>query len=80
MEDMGIVVVKLFQSPSYVIGYVIALIILGFHLDHGFQSAWQSIGVNNSKYTPFIKGFGHLYAIFIPLGYIAIPLVIYLTT
>ncbi|MDG1901409.1 MAG: succinate dehydrogenase cytochrome b subunit [Bacteroidales bacterium] len=80
MEDMGIVVVELFQNPSYVIGYVIALIILGFHLDHGFQSAWQSIGVNNSKYTPFLKGFGHLYAIFIPLGFIAIPVVIYLTT
>ncbi len=80
MEDMGIVVVELFQNPSYVIGYVIALIILGFHLDHGFQSAWQSIGVNNSKYTPFLKGFGHIYAIFIPLGFIAIPVVIYLTT
>ena len=79
MEDMGIVVVELFQIPGYVIGYIVALILLGFHLDHGFQSAFQSIGLNHKKYTPVIKVFGHLYAIVISLGYIIIPLVIYFT-
>jgi succinate dehydrogenase / fumarate reductase cytochrome b subunit len=77
MEDMGLVVVQLFQMPGYVVGYIIALILLGFHLDHGFQSAFQSLGLNHKKYTPCIKGFGHIYAIVIALGYILIPLVIY---
>lgn len=79
MEDMGIVVVQLFQFPAYVIGYVIALLIIGFHLDHGFQSAFQSLGLNHKKYTPFIKGLGHVYSIVISLGYIIIPLFIYFT-
>jgi len=79
MEDMGLVVVELFKIPGYVVGYIIALLILGFHLDHGFQSAFQSLGLNHKKYTPFIKGLGHIYSIVISLGYIVIPLVIYFT-
>lgn len=79
MEDMGILVMQLFEMPEYVFGYVIALIILGFHLDHAFQSAFQSLGINHKKYTPIIKGFGHLYSIVITLGYILIPLFIYFT-
>lgn len=79
MEDMGLLVMKLFELPLYVVGYTIALLILGFHLDHAFQSAFQSLGLNHKKYTPCIKGFGHIYAIVITLGYIAIPLVIYFT-
>jgi succinate dehydrogenase / fumarate reductase cytochrome b subunit len=77
MEDMGIVVKQLFEIPIYVIGYIIALLIVGFHLDHAFQSAFQSLGLYHKKYTPFIKGFGHVYSIVITLGYILIPVVIY---
>ncbi len=77
MEDMGILVMKLFELPEYVIGYIIALLVLGFHLDHAFQSAFQSLGINHRKYTPFIKGFGHFYTIVITAGYIIIPLFIY---
>ena len=50
MEDMGILVIKLFEMPEYVFGYVIALLILGFHLDHAFQSAFQIISVLASWY------------------------------
>ncbi len=77
MEDMGIVVVQLFQMPMYVIGYIIALLIVGFHLDHAFQSAFQSLGLYNKKYTPTIKVIGHVYSIGITLGYILIPVYIY---
>jgi len=76
-EDLGAVVIALFHSGGYVLFYVIALLVLGFHLDHAFQSAFQSLGLNNPKYTPFIKGLGHVFAIAITLGYILIPLVIY---
>lgn len=79
IEDMGILVMELFKFPGYVIGYIIALLVLGFHLDHAFQSAFQSLGINHKKYTPFIKGFGHLYSIIITIGYILIPLFIYFT-
>jgi succinate dehydrogenase / fumarate reductase cytochrome b subunit len=76
-ENLGQLVVDLFKDGAYVIFYVIAILLLGFHLEHGFQSAFQSLGLNHSRYTPFIKGFGTVFSVLITLGFIAIPLVIY---
>lgn len=77
-EDMGLLVVEKFQMLGYVIFYIVALLFLGFHLDHAFQSAFQSLGLNHDKYTPFILVFSRILAIGITLGYILIPLFIYL--
>ena len=63
-----------FQNPIRVTAYIAAFILLALHLRHGFQSAFQSIGVNHNKYTPTIKKLGSLYAILIPLGFIFIAL------
>ncbi len=54
--------------------YLVSFVFLGIHLNHGFQSAFQTLGLNHKKYTPFIKGFGKVYSIVIPLGYMIIPL------
>jgi len=62
-----------FVSPLRVGVYVISFVLLGLHLAHGFQSAFQSMGFNN-KYTGFVKGFGKWYSILIPLGFIIIAL------
>lgn len=77
MEDMGILVIEKFKMGGYVLFYVIALLFLGFHLDHAFQSAFQSLGLNNKKYTPSIQWLSHLIAIVLTVGYIAIPVCIY---
>lgn len=45
-------VTTLFQNPLYTFIYLFSFILLGFHLDHGFQSAFQSVGANHYKYTP----------------------------
>ncbi len=76
-EDLGLLVVELFSDGGYVAFYVIALLLLGFHLDHGFQSAFQSLGLNHSRYIPWIKRAGTAFSALITLGFIAIPLVIY---
>lgn len=62
-----------FVSPIRVAAYVIAFVFLSLHLQHGFNSAFQSVGANN-KYTKALKGFGKGYAIIIPLGFILIAL------
>ena len=62
-----------FMNPLRVGAYVVAFILLALHLLHGFQSAFQSIGFNN-KYTKYVKIAGKIYAIIIPLGFIAIAL------
>lgn len=76
-EDMGMLVIQKFQIPGVVIFYVLALIFLAFHLHHGFQSAFQSMGWNHSRYMPFIKGVSTFISIVVPLGFIAIPVLIY---
>jgi succinate dehydrogenase / fumarate reductase, cytochrome b subunit len=76
-KDLGLLIVQLFSDGGYVAFYVVALLLLGFHLDHGFQSAFQSLGLQHSRYTPVIKLAGTLFSILITLGFIAIPLVIY---
>jgi succinate dehydrogenase / fumarate reductase cytochrome b subunit len=50
---------------------------LAFHLWHGFQSAFQSLGVNSSKLTPVIKFFGRAFAIVVPLLFAIIPVILH---
>ena len=56
--------------------YVLAMAVLAFHLLHGFQSAFQSLGINN-KFTPAIKCFGTWFAILVPALFAIIPLYIH---
>ena len=65
---------NLFSNSAYSIVYIVMILALAFHLKHAFQSAFQTFGLNHSKYTPAIKFIGHLYSIFVPLGFITIPL------
>lgn len=77
-KDLQQSVVDAFSSPVYVLFYIIAMAALGFHLYHGFQSSFQSIGWNHRKYTPIIKFVGKwIFAILIPLGFAAMPIVYY---
>jgi succinate dehydrogenase / fumarate reductase, cytochrome b subunit len=75
--DMASLVEAKFRIPGFVILYVVAFIILGFHLSHGFQSAFQTLGLNHNKYTSFIKALGLLYSIIVPLGFALVALLIY---
>jgi len=77
-SDLASLVYLKFQNIVYVLFYVVAMIVTGFHLNHGFQSAFQTLGVNHVKYSPFIKGLGTLYAIVVPLGMAIIPVLIYI--
>ena len=65
---------NLFTNKAYSILYIVLIVILGFHLNHAFESAFQSLGLDHSKYTPFIKAVGDLYSIVVPLGFCLIPL------
>jgi len=67
-----------FQNPIRVVAYVVAFFLLMMHLLHGFQSAFQSIGARHRKYTPFIKSFGKVFAIVIPVGFMLIAIINYL--
>jgi len=68
-----------FSNIWRVVLYVIAFVLLGLHLAHGFQSSFQSIGARHPKYTPFIKAFGNWYSVLIPLGFIIIAIYHFVT-
>jgi len=65
---------QLFSMPGYSILYISLFIVLGFHLYHAFQSAFQSLGLNVKKYTQAIEKAGLIYSIIIPAGFIIIPI------
>lgn len=68
------IVVQAFQSPVYVGFYVVALVFLAYHLRHGFQSAFQTLGIRFEKYQPLIDAVGVVFWLLIPLAFAALPL------
>jgi succinate dehydrogenase / fumarate reductase, cytochrome b subunit len=61
------------------LAYVVAVIVLGFHLNHAFQSAFQTLGINHQKYTPTIQRIGTLYAIVVAVGFASFPVYFFIT-
>lgn len=80
-KDLHKITVAFFKDPKTgliaTILYVLAMFTLAFHLLHGFQSAFQSIGLNSPKYTPTIKKAGVLFSIIVPLLFAIIPVYIH---
>lgn len=76
-ENFYSVAYQLFSIPGYVILYWVCFILLGFHLYHALQSAFQTLGLANEFWTPVIKAISLIYAIVLPLGFAVIPLVIW---
>jgi succinate dehydrogenase / fumarate reductase cytochrome b subunit len=75
-EDVYRNVVLGFRQIPVSIAYIVAMILLGFHLQHGLWSMFQSLGINHPRYTPLFKRFAVLFAAFIVLGNISIPLAV----
>ena len=67
-----------FQEPWVVIVYVIGCFSLAWHLIHGFQSAFRTIGVSNKKYLTLIRTAGIAYSIIICLAFAMMPVSMYL--
>ncbi len=68
------IVVQAFRDPVYSLFYVVAIILLGFHLKHGFQSAFQTFGWNNNKYFPMVRKLGDIYTYIMVIGFASIPI------
>ena len=49
MRDLYTIVIDGFQEPILVAFYVLGMIAIAFHLIHGFQSGFQSLGLKNRK-------------------------------
>ncbi len=58
--------------------YLLGVIALCYHLLHGFQSAFQTLGLNHKKYTPMIKLVGAAFSIIVSVLFAAMPIVMHL--
>lgn len=78
-KDLYATVAYAYTSIGVVIFYVVCMAVLGFHLWHGFASAFQTMGLNHKKYNPLISFVGKAYAIIVPALFALIPIWMYLT-
>ncbi len=78
--DLYVKVYVSFKQLWVVIAYLVGLLALFFHLLHGFQSAFQTLGLHHKKYTPWIKTIGLAYSVLIPVGYAILPVYFYFKT
>jgi len=78
-RDLYTLVVEAFQQLWYVILYVIAIVALGYHLLHGVFSAHRTLGLYHPFYSKIVRVLGSVFAVVMTLGYILIPVFIYLT-
>lgn len=79
VKNLYYTVSQAYANPFFVIFYVLSMAVMGVHLYHGFGSAFQTLGLNHKKYTPFINMLGKGYSILIPLGFAIIPIYMFFT-
>ena len=77
-KDLYKEVLNTYKNEFFVLFYVFCMFAVGFHLWHGFESAFQSLGINHPKYTPLIKITGKAFSVLVPFGFALIPLYMYL--
>jgi succinate dehydrogenase / fumarate reductase, cytochrome b subunit len=66
-----------FSELWIVVFYALAQIVLAYHLLHGFQSAFQTLGLRDGNYTRLFKGIGAGIAVGLPLLFAIIPILMY---
>lgn len=79
-KNLYSVVSLAFQQAWMVALYVVSMGFLGFHLSHGFASAFQTLGLSHQKYSPAIQFVGKVYCILVPILFASMPIYIYFTS
>jgi succinate dehydrogenase / fumarate reductase cytochrome b subunit len=74
VRDLYALVAEVFSSPGYVVFYLVAMVIVGFHLWHGVSSAFQSLGIDRTGLAPALRRIGWTVAIVLGAGFLSIPL------
>ena len=66
-----------FENPLILAFYVLALVMVTFHVYHGLWSAFQTVGANHPKYMPLVVGASIVLSIIFGFGFGYLP--IYMT-
>ena len=79
VRDLARTELEVFQNPVWVVVYVVATLLVGLHLRHGFGSAFQSLGLDHPIYTRRLSALGIVFALLIGVGLAIIPIWVYFT-
>lgn len=77
-KDLATITIAAFKQWWYVAFYVFSMLVLAFHLMHGFKSAFQTLGLNHPKYNRGIQTLGMFFGVFIPVLFALIPVWVFL--
>ncbi len=66
--------VMILQTPVSFVVYLVGCVLLGWHLSHGFASAFQSLGLSHPKYDPLVRVLSLTFALVVGLGFASFPL------
>ncbi len=77
IHDLYRVVMETFVQLKWVVFYSGTMLFLGFHLRHGYWSAFQSLGLMNPRISKPIYALGLILAIIIAAGFFFIPIYMY---
>lgn len=69
--------INVFQNPIVVLLYVVGCISLAYHLMHGFESAFRTIGVHNKRYLGMLRYGGRGFAIVVSAAFAMMPVSMY---
>jgi succinate dehydrogenase / fumarate reductase cytochrome b subunit len=78
MRDLFRLEMENFANVVNVVVYVLCMIVVGTHLWHGFSSAFNSLGVDHPRYTPWILWAGKILAVVLTAGFLFIPIWAYM--
>jgi succinate dehydrogenase / fumarate reductase, cytochrome b subunit len=67
-----------FQNPLYDALYILCLVLLGYHLYQGFQSAFQTFGVR-PLWRRAIESVAVIFWLLIPLGFASMPIYFFIS-
>jgi succinate dehydrogenase / fumarate reductase cytochrome b subunit len=76
-ETLAQNVAEALGNPVYAGLYLVSIIILAWHISHGFGSAFQSLGLNNKKYTPVLKKASAAFALLVLVGFASFPIIFF---
>lgn len=77
MRDLHRLVIEVFKSPGYVAWYAISMVAVGLHLSHGFYSAFASLGIFHSRFSPLLSKIGYAYAFIVAAGFLSQPIYVF---
>lgn len=78
MRDLHRLIIETFKQPAYAAWYIVALVLIGFHLSHGIGSIFQSFGIKTERMEKAVCMISRIYAIVVAGGFLAQPIYVLL--